>query len=561
MDDVDAVQAQIARTMLESGDWVTARLDGVAYLEKSPLIYWLMAVSYRVFGVHDWAARLPLALIVVLLCWVTYRFGRWGFGKLAGMYGGLILATSVGLYLFTRILIPDAALTLTITITLFAWIRLLEADTERPRMWAAVMGISFGCGLLLKGLIAGVFPVLAGLAFMACTRQLFSGAAWRRLHPFIVVGVALLVAVPWHVLAMVANPPLFAFSMHSGPGEYRGFFWFYFFNEHLLRFLNLRYPRDYNTVPRVMFWMLNLVWLFPWSAYLPGAFRLQYSRATRASRLRLLALCWIGTVMLFFTFSTTQEYYSMPIYPAVALLIGSTLAEEKWVRPAARVLAGVFAVACASMVAVLFVMRNAPANGELADALAQHPEMYTLSLGHMGDLTLSAFAYLRLPLAIAVVSCGFCAVGTWFTRHNTAKAVAVITVSMILFYQAARVALIRFDSYLGSYSLATRLMERPAGTLIEADSYYSFSSVFFYTNQKALLLNGRNNNLEYGSYAPGAPTVFIDDAGFSARWKSPQRYYLLASDTDLPHIDNLVGKERVHQVEESSGKFLISNLP
>ena len=64
MDDVDAVQAQIARTMLESGDWVTARLDGVAYLEKSPLIYWMMAASYRVFGVHDWAARLPLALAV-----------------------------------------------------------------------------------------------------------------------------------------------------------------------------------------------------------------------------------------------------------------------------------------------------------------------------------------------------------------------------------------------------------------------------------------------------------------------------------------------------------------
>src|SRR3974390_2221478 len=84
MDDVDAVQAQIARTMLETGDWVTARLDGVAYLEKSPLIYWLMGASFRVFGVHDWAARLPLALIIVLLCWITYRFGRWGFGTTAG---------------------------------------------------------------------------------------------------------------------------------------------------------------------------------------------------------------------------------------------------------------------------------------------------------------------------------------------------------------------------------------------------------------------------------------------------------------------------------------------
>src|SRR5271165_1667779 len=114
VDDVDAVQAQIARTMLSSGDWVTARLDGVAYLEKSPLIYWMMAVSFRIFGVHDWAARLPLALAVVLLCWVTYRLGRWAFDEEAGRFAGLVLATSVGLFLFTRIVIPDAILTLAI---------------------------------------------------------------------------------------------------------------------------------------------------------------------------------------------------------------------------------------------------------------------------------------------------------------------------------------------------------------------------------------------------------------------------------------------------------------
>ena len=84
MDDVDAVQAQIARNMLQSGDWVTARLDGVAYLEKSPLKYWMIAISFMIFGVHDWAARIPMALATVLLCWVTARFGAWAFGRRAG---------------------------------------------------------------------------------------------------------------------------------------------------------------------------------------------------------------------------------------------------------------------------------------------------------------------------------------------------------------------------------------------------------------------------------------------------------------------------------------------
>ena len=96
MDDLDAVQAQIARTMLDSGNWVTAHLDGVPYLEKSPLSYRLIALSYMVFGVHDWAARLPQALAAILLCWLTARFGQWAFGR-TGMYAGLCMATSIGI--------------------------------------------------------------------------------------------------------------------------------------------------------------------------------------------------------------------------------------------------------------------------------------------------------------------------------------------------------------------------------------------------------------------------------------------------------------------------------
>ena len=83
MDDVDSVHAAIARTMLRSGDWVTARLDGVVYLDKSPMTYWVIAASYAIFGVHDWAARIPLALSAILLCGVTAQFGAWAFGRRA----------------------------------------------------------------------------------------------------------------------------------------------------------------------------------------------------------------------------------------------------------------------------------------------------------------------------------------------------------------------------------------------------------------------------------------------------------------------------------------------
>src|ERR1017187_8813350 len=153
MDDVDAVQGQIARNMLQSGDWVTARLDGVAYLEKSPLKYWMMAVSYAIFGVHDWAARIPIALSAILLCWVTALFGAWAFGRRAGFYAGLTLATCVGLFLFTRVQIPDVMLTLSVAMSLWAFLRALEDGEPRPGLWALVMGASLGWGLLIKGLM------------------------------------------------------------------------------------------------------------------------------------------------------------------------------------------------------------------------------------------------------------------------------------------------------------------------------------------------------------------------------------------------------------------------
>src|SRR5579863_4717468 len=114
MDDVDAVQAQIARNMLASGDYVTARLDGISYLEKAPLIYWLIAGSFKIFGASDWSARIPMVLAALALAWLTAAFGNWAFGRRAGFYAGLCISTCVGLFLFTRIQIPDSMLTLDI---------------------------------------------------------------------------------------------------------------------------------------------------------------------------------------------------------------------------------------------------------------------------------------------------------------------------------------------------------------------------------------------------------------------------------------------------------------
>jgi len=560
MDDVDAVQAQIARNMLSSGDWVTARLDGVAYLEKPPLIYWMIAISYKIFGVHDWAARIPIALSAIGLCFTTAAFGAWAFGRRAGFYAGLCMSTCIGLFLFTRILMPDVMLTLVITLALWAFLRVLEEEEPHPRTWAAVFAASLGVGLLLKSLIAVVFPVAAVVIYLSCTRQIFSARVWKRLRPLSGLVIILLIAAPWHILATLRNPPYFSFTMRSVPGEYHGFFWFFFINEQLLRFLNLRYPRDYNTVPRLYFWLLNLAWLFPWSVYLPAATKLSYRPVDRAGRTRLLALSWIGFVLVFFTFSTTQEYYSMPCYPAFALLIGSAIAiNGRTIQYGTRFLTVFCSIAAVAAIAILFAVRHVPTPGDISQALSSNPAAYTLSLGHMEDLTLKSFAYLRLPLALAAGSFLIGAIGT--IRTASKKVYVMVAIMMVVFFHAARLAMIDFDPYLSSRPLVISLEQAPPGNLIVDHHYYWFSSVFYYADRTALLLNGRFNNLVYGSYAPNAPNVFLDDSQFREIWLRPERYYIFAKETAVSHLEALVGSNQLKVIEKSGGKVLLTNHP
>jgi 4-amino-4-deoxy-L-arabinose transferase-like glycosyltransferase len=473
------------------------------------------------------------------------------------------MATCVGLFLFTRVLIPDVLLTLTITLSMWSFLRLLEDDEPHRGRWSFLLAASLGAGVLLKSLIAVVLPAGGAFLYLLATRQLFGREAlarlWTRLRPVSTIAIVLAITLPWFVLATLRNPPYFDFTLQSGPGQYHGFFWRYFINEQVLRFLNRRYPHDYDTVPRTLFWLLNLVWLFPWSVYLPALARQSFRPRDRAGRVRLLALCWGGFVLLFFTFSTTQEYYSMPAYPALALLLGAAVAAgSPWIRRGTRLAAGLAGVGAVVAIAVLIMVWNVPTPGDIVEALTRHPEAYTLSLGHMQDLTLRSFAYFRQPLMVAAAALLVGALGGGIYRDG--REIFALALMMAIFSQATRMALVVMEPELSSRALAEALNQSPPGELIVADAYYSFSSVFFYANRKGYLAD-RVNNLEYGSYAPGAPPVFIGGQEIKNFWQSPNRYYLLADGTVAASMGKLLGAESLHVVRESGGKFLFSNRP
>ena len=250
----------------------------------------------------------------------------------------------------------------------------------------------------------------------------------------------------------------------------------------------------------------------------------------------------------------------MPVYPALALLVGCAMAAEgRWVQVGARLVGVVAILAALAIAGILVAVRHIPAPGDISSALQQHPEAYTLSLGHVGDLTLASFAYLRVPLILAGFAFVIGALGASLLKGR--QAFVAIAVMMVVFFQASRLALVKFDPYLGSRPLAEALLKSPPGQLILNGQYYSFSSVFFYTGRTALLLNGRVNNLEYGSYAPGSPPVFIEDAQFAELWAKPERCYVLTDGEDSAHLTRIVGTANLHKVAESGGKLLLANQP
>jgi len=177
----------------------------------------------------------------------------------------------------------------------------------------------------------------------------------------------------------------------------------------------------------------------------------------------------------------------------------------------------------------------------------------------MQDLTIDSFAYLRLPLAVAGIAFLIGALGT--VRASAQRAFLAAALMMVLFFHAARLAMVTFDPYLSSRPLATALQGAPDGILIAQGFYYQFSSVLFYTNRTGLLLSANRANLEYGSYAPGAPDVFIVDSQLPGLWSQPQRYYLLTFRADLPRYDALVGAGQLYVVAASGGKLLLTNHP
>ncbi|HEY2861654.1 MAG TPA: glycosyltransferase family 39 protein [Terracidiphilus sp.] len=630
LDDVDASHAQAAQHMAETGNLVTLYVNGVRYLEKPPLPYWLAAGFLKVFGQNAFSTHLSNTLAILGCAWLAWLWAGRAWGERAGFYAALGVLTAIGPFLFTRFSIPEALLSFLLLFALYSF--LTGFESQRPvrfyGMWA-----SLALALLAKGLIAPVFFVAAAVPFL-----MLSGLwrRWRELKPVTGALLFLVIAAPWHILAGLANPdqgnPV---GNHPRPGHVHGFWYFYFLNEHVFRFLGSRFPNDYNRMPALWYWLAHLVWLFPWSLFLPAlavvAWRtrrtwMQHLRrdegrtvdfylenaerddvASYVQRLKfrvrsawLLAI-YAAFVLLFFSLSTNQEYYTFPCWPALLILIAGIVAgiEERrsgdegkpvlgtaWLTAAHAVFAVVGVLVAGALGWALWESRNLPFVADIGTLLA-HRDVggYTLSMSHFFDLTGPSFAALRLPAMLAAVALLVGPVVSWGLRLRSrhVAATTMLAITSAVFLVAAHIAFARFEPMLSSKQMADAIVAKgtPADSFIIYGDQSDASSVVFYThnffhkpalltgysqlNGKEVLMeacapSGAGSSLVWGSCWPDAPKIFLSEDQVAAMWGKGERKWIFAQDTNQSRVEQLL-HGRLYPVKTIADKALWTDRP
>lgn len=357
--------AEVAREMLLRGDFVTPEMDFTLFLNKPPLTYWLAAGAFAVFGLGEWARLVALVAGGITIV-VTARLGARLFSEATGLLGAFLLATMLGFVLEARTLRPDMLIVASVAGALLCWLR-AEAAAGAPARsrWLVAMYAVLGLGVMAKGLVP---LALALVPIGLCTLRDHGVAGLGRLRPFTGLLVLAVVVLPWHVAVALRHP---------------GFAWDFVVNQHLLFFLDRKFPRDSEGDSLLAFWLVFMARAAPWSLLLPLAlaegWRGRQARSTAPARASFLCLAWLGGVLGLFSAAPSRlEHYSLPALPAAGLLgarVLVRLGDGSLGGPAWRWLATAGAVLIASglggaavgrdLLARVYWLTQVPAFGEL----------------------------------------------------------------------------------------------------------------------------------------------------------------------------------------------------
>ena len=507
--------AQAARDMVEHGDWVTPYANGVRFLEKPPLLYWVTAVSFKIFGINEFALRLPTALAVIALIWIIGQMARRASGARAALIAGLSAACSVGMYLFTRETLHDIWLVLFITLAMHAFLR-WYLDPLHPLRPALLFYAAIAGAMMCKSLIGVAFPIGILAVFYLASRE---WPKWRFLHILPGSMLFLVLTIPWHWIAEIRN---------------KGFLHFFFVGEQFLRFFGKREPPVLWSVPIVTFWALVLVWFFPWTAFLPAAFmEIRKQTDDKQRTLVTLSLAWVTVILVFFSFTDRLEHYAFPALPALSLLIAGVLSksnESKSVKWAFRGLAilGTFILA-AGICAGIWL-----ATGHRWEYISAGPanRLSEADFTILADMPAAILPSLLKPAAVTVLSiaAGFLAALWLEKRRRRLLAVICLATVMMILCSMAHWSLCICEDLISSkkFAIAVQQVARPEDRLIVMEDYESANSLNFYQPLHVEVVNGLAYALVPGMKYPDAPKIILTKQEFIKAWQSGTRVFALA---------------------------------
>jgi 4-amino-4-deoxy-L-arabinose transferase-like glycosyltransferase len=529
--------SQVALRMARTGDWVTPYANGVRFLEKPPLMYWVTAASFRALGPSEFAMRLPTALAVIALVWVTARMAQRVAGPGAGLFAGLCTAFSVGTCLFTREALHDVWLALFVTLALYAFLE-WQRDPGHPIGWALLFDAALAGGFMTKSLVGVALPVGIAILFFLISSE---RPDWRRLH--LVPGSLLFLALaaPWHALAAVRNP---------------GFLHAFFVNEQILRFLGRHDPPVVWSVPLLTFWALVPVWFFPWTAFVPAAVATVRSLTDDDQRaLARLAIAWVAVVLAFFSFSGRLEHYVFPALPAFSLLVGMALA-----RPSSgtAVTWGFRTLAALGVVGLLAGggagLWLTTAGRGLGGSAARGSVLAETDFSILAEMPAAIARGLLGPavVTVAALAVGFPAALWLETRRRRRAAVLAVAAAMMVFCAAVQWSLVVCDDLISSkrFGVAVAREARPGDHLVVIGDYESANSLSFYQPLHVEVVGGVAYALVPGLKYPDAPRIVLTRAELDALWQGPARVFALVprarlADWGLGGTEIAAGPDRV----------------
>lgn len=466
----EGLYAQIAWEMLETNSFVLPRLNGGLYLEKPPLLYWMMACSFHLFGHTEFAARLVPSLAGFATVSMVYGWLRWRINHHTALIGAMVLSSSALFMMGARMVFFDMVLTCFITASLFCF---YKAWVENQPFYIKGFYSFLALALLTKGFVSLILMVSCLVSYAVLQRQhkRLITLLWDKIG----ILIFLLIALPWHLMAWYQEPD---------------FGWFYIVNEHVLRFLDLRVPKDYYRGPFYYYLPRLGLGFLPWSIVAWGFFAIKKEEILAPHKdLLKFSLCWIGSFLLFFSFSKAKaNYYILTLMPAGAIIFSvviSYLKSDFWVKW----LCGLMTIVFPLLVLILFLFPHLIK--PQYQALTQMIPLMELFV--WGGGTVLVLCWLRKKIVLVYCLMLSLQVGVLLS----------LAVRHVSFFE---------DTFSGKQ--IAKLVPFTAEHVYFYKDYEKISSVRFYLKNNVTIIDSQSNDLAFAAQKPDSKNQFISSEDF-----------------------------------------------